>query len=352
MESTTTGPASVSQAGPDDERRTAVQPAFLLSQPRSGSTLVQRMLAGHPEIRTEAEPWVLLPVLHARRRRGAVASYSHFIAANAITEYLDSLEDGEATWARAVRAYAETLYAASLDPGERVFLDKTPRYYAVLPELFSVFPDGKFVFLWRNPLATLCSIVEIWGGGAWGPDLQHDDLFAGPRALVEAYRQNKDRACGVRFEDVIDRPADELRRAAGYLGADDSDATIDQMLEGFASVKFSGNLGDPTGRKNYQSLSREPLEKWKRFVCNGLRKRWCRRYLNDLGEDLLGTMGYDIAELHRELDGVSTTSRFFMKDLIAQPRNTLKLRFKSAVLDGRIQRVLRRTRGRPAKGGS
>ena len=33
---------------------------FILSQPRSGSTMLQRMLAAHPDIHTTQEPWIAL----------------------------------------------------------------------------------------------------------------------------------------------------------------------------------------------------------------------------------------------------------------------------------------------------
>ena len=47
---------------------------FLLSLPRSGSTLLQRLLAAHPQVHTVAEPWLMLlsgAGLLAWRRRAA-----------------------------------------------------------------------------------------------------------------------------------------------------------------------------------------------------------------------------------------------------------------------------------------
>jgi hypothetical protein len=38
---------------------------FLLSLPRSGSTLAQRILAAHEGIATTSEPWILLPYGYA-----------------------------------------------------------------------------------------------------------------------------------------------------------------------------------------------------------------------------------------------------------------------------------------------
>lgn len=42
-------------------------PLFLLSLPRSGSTLAQRFLAAHDAIARASEPWILLPYLYTLR---------------------------------------------------------------------------------------------------------------------------------------------------------------------------------------------------------------------------------------------------------------------------------------------
>ncbi|MFV1990599.1 MAG: sulfotransferase, partial [Acidimicrobiales bacterium] len=47
-----------------------IRPAFLLSLPRSGSTLLQRLLGAHSMVATVAEPWLLIPPLYALRDEG------------------------------------------------------------------------------------------------------------------------------------------------------------------------------------------------------------------------------------------------------------------------------------------
>ncbi|MFW6066259.1 MAG: sulfotransferase, partial [Planctomycetota bacterium] len=44
---------------------TTVSPLILFSLPRSGSTLLQRMLSLHGRIASTAEPWLLIPQLYA-----------------------------------------------------------------------------------------------------------------------------------------------------------------------------------------------------------------------------------------------------------------------------------------------
>src|SRR5262249_20278294 len=56
-------PALLSSAGARSALDMATTPILLLSLPRSGSTLVQRVLAAHPGVATASEPWLLLPLL-------------------------------------------------------------------------------------------------------------------------------------------------------------------------------------------------------------------------------------------------------------------------------------------------
>ena len=49
---------------------------FIISQPRAGSTLLQRILGGHPEIHTAAEPWIMLHPLYALKSKGCSAEYN------------------------------------------------------------------------------------------------------------------------------------------------------------------------------------------------------------------------------------------------------------------------------------
>ena len=114
------------------------RPLFIFSLPRAGSTLLQRILAGHDGIASAAEPWLLLPALYTLRDTGVVAEYSHPIAVRAIKDFCRELPDGEATYLQHVRRQVLDLYAAASPPGTTYFLDKTPRYALIDEEIVSL----------------------------------------------------------------------------------------------------------------------------------------------------------------------------------------------------------------------
>ena len=53
--------------------KTMKSPIFIFSLPRAGSTLLQRVLMGHPEIASIAEPWLLLPLMYVQKEHGVLA---------------------------------------------------------------------------------------------------------------------------------------------------------------------------------------------------------------------------------------------------------------------------------------
>jgi hypothetical protein len=280
-----------------------ITPIFLLSLPRSGSTFVQRVLATHPQIATTGEPWILLPPLYSLRPFGVYAEYGHEWATIAIEDFCARLPRGAADYHAEVRSFALRLYARAATAEARYFLDKTPRYHLVIDELMELFPDARFIFLWRSPPAVVASIVESWGKGRWGLCDYNIDLYVGLANLVRAFERRPDAIHGVRYEDLIERPAETWPRTFAHLGLEFDQA----MLGRIGEVALSDRVGDQAGTRRYAAPSREPLAKWQQVLTNPIRKAWCRRYLRWIGAERLRVMGYDLAALQGQLDATPSS---------------------------------------------
>jgi hypothetical protein len=285
------------------------RPLFLLSLPRSGSTLVQRVLATHSEVATAPEPWVALPQLYATLGRGVYAEYGYGPSTRAIGEFAESLPGGRAAYDAEVREFLLRVYG--LAGGDAAyFVDKTPRYHLVAGELLSLVPDAKTVVLWRNPLAVVASIVETWAGGRWTFGRWSIDLHQGLDHLVTAAREHASRVHTVRFEDLVEHPDSAWPDMFAYL-----DLTYDPaVLTAFSETRLEARMGDPSGSRAYDRLSTEPLAKWKRTFSNGYRKSWGRRYLEWIGRERLAAMGYDLADLQDELAAIPSSPRLLLSD--------------------------------------
>ena len=287
----------------------SISPIFLFSISRSGSTLVQRVIGAHDGVATVSEPWLLLPHAYTFRRSGVDAEYPHAAMVDAIEDFAEELPAGSAEYRQELRDYILRLYRKAAGSDARYFLDKSP-YYFIADEVMTLFPEAKFVFLWRNPLSIAASSMATWEEG-WKPTLFRQELFVGLPRLVRACQRNSTRVHSMRFEDLLDGHDHHWEALMAYLGIDfDRDA-----LDAFSRVKLNGRMGDPTGVKQYSALSTEPIDKWKAALANPLRKAWCRRYLRFLGDERLATMGYDGHLLRQELKDTPTTMESLVPDI-------------------------------------
>lgn len=276
----------------------AVTPILLLSLPRSGSTLVQRVLAAHDEVATASEPWLLLPLLLPLRDDIPAPGGWQPRIHEALNDFSRTLPDGVGSYERSVGDAARTIYEEAAGDA-RFYLDKTPPYFLVIDEIVRTLPEARIVVLWRNPLAVLSSVVETFCGGRWRPQDYPTSLFGGLTRLVDGVRRHGERIHTVRYEDLIDGGKEEWCRLAEFIGIE-FDPT---SLARFPQVELDGAMGDPVGTKAYSQLEQGPAEKWRETISNPVRRLWAQRYLDWIGAERLTVMGYDHAELAAELAG-------------------------------------------------
>lgn len=164
-----------SPSTPRDGSRTV--PVFIVGQPRSGTTLVERMLAAHTQVQAAGELQhfgrVLRRLVRASGYTGAAAGDRLPASGrragaqrlrNALLAGLDAdLVD------RASRVDPARLGAAYLDAvaperdGRPWFIDKLPGNYLHLPLILAALPDARIVHLVRDPLdACFASFKQLF----------------------------------------------------------------------------------------------------------------------------------------------------------------------------------------------
>jgi len=290
----------------------AIQPIFIFSITRSGSTLVQRVIAAHEGVATVSEPWLLLPYLYTLRERGVVAEYTHWLMVRALEDFCEQLPQGVDDYRRELRALVLRLYEKAAGDGARFFVDKSPPYYFIAADIMRLFPEAKCVFLWRNPLSVVASIIDTWHGGKLHVTANREDLFVGLPRLVQTYAANRATVHAVRFEDLVGGDPRSWQGLMDYLGIEfDPDA-----LRRFAEVRLHGRMGDPTGRRRYTTLSADPVARWSTTLGNPIRREWCRRYLRFLGAERLAVMGYDQDRLLEDLRAQPIGTESLLGDLL------------------------------------
>lgn len=285
---------------------------FLLSLPRSGSTLLQRLLTAHPDIDSTSEPHLLLFPLLVLQSGGMYSlQSSDGIYLRAVHDLIAQLPR-RGDYFRELGQLARRVYAKTMKkPPSQYFLDKSPSYCFVAVNLLKITNASKFIILWRNPLAVAASFLNYPGANRRQWNLyRRPHLYDGLAQLVDAYEQHRERVFTLRYEELVTSPRQVLDELMTYLELSNDQA----LVRRFGRVDLLG-LGDPkANHPDYQRLRSDRVDAWRASFCNPLRKQWARRYLHWIGEERLTVMGYDLEHLLCELDNVPTSTRLMGRD--------------------------------------
>ena len=276
---------------------------FLLTLPRSGSTLLQRILASHPDVHSIAEPWLMLHPLYGLKRTGINAEYDSNLARQGLDDFTAQLPEGEEAYIEALRHMASHLYGRALDTsGRRYFLDKTPRYYHIIPELVRVFPRAKYVFLLRNPAAIYSSVLATWfdnDPANMANTAHHDDLYYGPSLLAEGLQLIRPNAAVIHYESLVNTPEQTIRELCDKIGL-----SFDNELIRYGRVAPPpGTFGDHTHIDQHDAPVPSYAENWASDVNSENQRRELITYIRGLGEDTVSGLGYDYGRIIAAIKG-------------------------------------------------
>jgi tetratricopeptide (TPR) repeat protein len=184
-------------------------PIFILGMPRSGSTLVEQILASHPEVEGTAElPYI--PLIGGQAAAERREAYPEFLAR------LDG---------RTITAMGEEYLARSLPhrrEGRRLFIDKNPPNWLHIGLIRTILPGARMIDVRRHPLA--CGFSNFKQHFAHGEGFAYalEDIGAYYRDYVRLLRHfdtvQPGRVYRLVYERLIDDPEPEVRRLLDHLG--------------------------------------------------------------------------------------------------------------------------------------
>jgi hypothetical protein len=294
-------------------------------------------LATRPEIASTGEPWFCLPLAFLDRDYGMEAIYDQGNAAKGIREMIDNLPGGRPTYVAHLRQLCVALFR-ELAHDKSIFIDKDPRYYLILDFLVELFPDAKFIFLFRNPLDVMCSMMSTWLENLLLLHAYHIDLYEGVRSMSRGSLVYAKRSINVHYEDLVRGPQQEVRRVCDFLGVG-YDA---EMLVKFQTVDFGGSMGDPTGIHQYDCISADSANVWPQRLNNCYRVRFAREYLATLGDDILTPWRFSRKEFEQTVSQMRIHFRGSIKDMAYRHASDLWRMISGT----RIRHMLRERRDR------
>ena len=229
-------------------------PVFLLGFPRSGTTLLDRMLASHPEVLTLEERELL------------VDAWERFGTSDAGLRRLDALD------ADGVRE-ARRMYWNRVDqelggtPREgRLVVDRLPLNTILLGFIARLFPDARVVLALRDPRDVCLSCFQqrfALNPGMlhflrWDATVAYYDAVMGlGMQVLEAGRL----AChDNHYEDLIRAPRDTLERLLGFLGLPWRDAVLEYRCT--ARARYTST---PSAEQVVQPLYRSSIGRFRHY---------------------------------------------------------------------------------------
>ena len=285
------------------------QVAFIMSLPRSGSTLLQRFLSSHPVVKTVPESWMLLHSLYPMTNDQEYSEYSSYWARRGLLDFLRQIPLGVEEYSRRIGDLFLEMLKLRFNDEPAIFIEKTPRYSLIVDQLITAFPEAKFIFLWRNPLAIKQSMNETWSRGRW--HFRCDvDLYVGLPKLIAARKSLGGRAIDIRYEDMIEDPVAALSRIQSFLGIPIYQLDLAKAAESLESAV----MGDKRGMKIYGSAVAASPKAVGNGYANWIRRAFARKYLKHLGDDALEAMGYNRQKILAEVNATPLSFRFFLSD--------------------------------------
>jgi len=323
---------------------------FLIGPPRSGSTLLARMLGAHSEIHAPAEPHLITPLAYLGfYDKVDEAAYDPIITQAAAAELVSALPRGEQDYLDALRGFTDGLYTRLLAPsGRRWLLDKTPAYALVLDFLARLYPKAQYVVLTRHPMAIWCSYVDSFFDGDARFAHDHNPLLERyVPAIARFLREAPVPSCHVRYEELVQDPARQLQRICAHVGVAFEPGMVNYGEREGGTTPTARGLGDPMTVGREVRPTTRSLERWVEDLAGRPDDvALCEQILAGLDDEDLATWGYERSAIRAQLAAVSLEggrrsrrklTRYLLERRIL--RGARKAVRRSRALQGLIRRV-------------
>lgn len=289
----------------------AVNMLFVIGAPRSGTTMLERILASHSAIMGGPEPHLLTPLAHLGVwDKVDRAPYDHVLAAESQKLFVDALPNKEQDYWEACRAYCDVLYGRYLaTSGKSICMDKTPAYALVLPFMAKVFPDAKYVVITRHPIATFSSYANSFFDGDYQAAQQYNPILNRYVPALAAFLRQKDTPYfHVKYEDLVKNPEAWMERIYDYIGVPFEKESIEYGKNASEDAHPKKGLGDPIGVKQHSRPSTASVKKWvEDLATDTARLNLMIEILGKIPPEDLETIGYPLGTLLKPLEDVDGT---------------------------------------------
>jgi len=225
--------------------------AFLVGFPRSGTTLLDRMLSAHPDIEVLEEKSLFSSLHQDWSEPGTL-------------EALAGVSDAQIMDAREI--YRREMARHRHHPQRPLVIDKLPLNLAYLFLIHRLFPEAPVLFLQRHPLDACISCFfqtfELEASMAYFLDVQHTAQYYD--AVMQVATLSMDQVGNplhkLRYEDLVTSPKNQLESLLKFLTLEWNDSVLDYRQQ---RGKESSNT--PSYQQVSQPLHTRSIGKWRHY---------------------------------------------------------------------------------------
>ncbi|HAG85071.1 MAG TPA: sulfotransferase [Cyanobacteria bacterium UBA12227] len=209
------------------------QRLFLVGCPRSGTTLLQSLLAAHPQIVSFPESkffQYLVPTYEPRRLASRIIAsrqlkprleefFKNEIGRPELIKYLPKFP----LMREHTRKFIKILDSLAQEQGKSIWLEKTPEHIQHIDYIEKFVPRVRFIHILRNSLDTVASMYEVtrkYPSKYWREGWSIDFCLERWISAAEITRQHlhKSNHILVRYEQLVENPQSELEKLCQFIG--------------------------------------------------------------------------------------------------------------------------------------
>lgn len=228
-------------------------PIFIIGQPRTGTTLIEQVLAAHSQVKAAGE----LQQFRLAVRTLAGVNSPHVMSADVIsaTKDMDMAQLG--------KFYLDT--SKSMTGGADYFIDKMPVNYMLAPLIAAALPQAKFIHLVRGAADSCVASYKHLFAEAYPHSYNQEEMarhHVRYRQLMEQWRSVMgDRLLDIHYEDAVTDLEPIARQMIDFVGIGWEDNCLDFHRQKTAVTTASA-------AQVREKIHNRSVGKWEKFSLN------------------------------------------------------------------------------------
>jgi len=193
------------------DAKQSLAPIFILGMPRSGTSLVEQILASHPKIFGAGELYFFEQLVYHKIKKGKVAE---------LQDLLPNLKSAD--FDECAKYYMDFMKA--IPTNDKIITDKMPRNFLYVGLIKILFPDAKIIHCCRQAEDSCFSIYKkiFVGRQQFAYDLTElGQYYNGYLDLMDHWHDAMPgEILDIHYEDMVDDTENQTRKLLAYCGVD------------------------------------------------------------------------------------------------------------------------------------